>query len=67
MFGQPFVLNQLGSTVLLGHPAALDAVISVLVLFGLGALAYGGWLLAKAPDHSPRVHLKPEHRRRKRR
>jgi hypothetical protein len=49
------------------NPAALDVIVSLLILFGVGALAYGGYMLAKAPDRSPRVHLKPAHRRKKRR
>jgi hypothetical protein len=67
MFGQPFVLQQMGSSGLFSNGATVDALISILMVIGIGALIYAVTLVAKAPDRAPRVHLKPEHRRKKRR
>ncbi len=67
MFGQPFVLRQLGGSGVFTSTATMDVVISLLLVVGIAALAYAVSLLAKAPDRAPRVHVKPEHRRRRRR
>lgn len=66
MFGQPFVLQQLGASGIFSNPAALDFIAAALVLVGVASLVYGGYLLAKAPDAGPPVPLRPEHRRKRR-